>query len=50
MDWTLDLCFTKDFACVTTPSRASRRGFLKAANSAPMSGRLCNDDARSAAL
>ena len=25
MDWTLDLCFTKDFACVTTPSRASRR-------------------------
>jgi NADH:ubiquinone reductase (H+-translocating) len=24
MDWTLDLCFTKDFACVTTPSRAGR--------------------------
>jgi NADH dehydrogenase len=23
-DWTLDLCFTKDFACVTTPSRARR--------------------------
>src|SRR6516164_8237863 len=21
-DWTLDLCFTKDFACVTTPSRS----------------------------
>jgi alternative NADH:quinone oxidoreductase NDH2-like protein len=50
MDWTLDLCFTKDFACVTTPSRASRRGFLKAANGTPMSGRLCNDDAQSAAL
>jgi NADH:ubiquinone reductase (H+-translocating) len=28
MDWTLDLCFTKDFACVTTPSRASRRSPL----------------------
>jgi NADH:quinone reductase (non-electrogenic) len=25
MDWTLDLCFTKDFACVTTASRASGR-------------------------
>jgi NADH:ubiquinone reductase (H+-translocating) len=30
MDWTLDLCFTKDFACVTTPSRASRRSSLVA--------------------
>ncbi len=28
MDWTLDLCFTKDFACVTTPSRADRRATL----------------------
>ena len=28
MDWTLDLCFTKDFACVTTPSRASGRPFV----------------------
>jgi NADH:ubiquinone reductase (H+-translocating) len=28
MDWTLDLCFTKDFACVTTPSRESRRSSL----------------------
>ena len=28
MDWTLDLCFTKDFACVTTPSRAGRRATL----------------------
>jgi NADH dehydrogenase len=30
MDWTLDLCFTKDFACVTTPSRANRRSSLVA--------------------
>jgi NADH:ubiquinone reductase (H+-translocating) len=29
MDWTLDLCFTKDFACVTTPSRASQRTFAQ---------------------
>ena len=28
MDWTLDLCFTKDFVCVTTPSRADRRATL----------------------
>ena len=24
-DWTFDLCFAKDFACVTTPPRGSRR-------------------------
>lgn len=26
LDWTLDLCFAKDFACVTTPPRGRRRG------------------------
>jgi hypothetical protein len=25
LDWTLDLCFAKDFACVTTPPQGSRR-------------------------
>jgi NADH dehydrogenase len=25
LDWTLDLCFAKDFACVTTPPRRRRR-------------------------
>jgi hypothetical protein len=25
LDWTLDLCFPKDFACVTTPPRWSTR-------------------------
>jgi NADH dehydrogenase len=25
LDWTLDLCFAKDFACVTTPPRGRRR-------------------------
>ena len=25
LDWTLDLCFAKDFACVTTPPRGNRR-------------------------
>jgi NADH:ubiquinone reductase (H+-translocating) len=25
LDWTLDLCFSKDFACVTTPPSGSRR-------------------------
>src|SRR6266851_3936399 len=27
LDWTLDLCFAKDFACVTTPPRGRKRGF-----------------------
>jgi hypothetical protein len=25
LDWTLDLCFAKDFACVITPPRGRRR-------------------------
>ena len=39
MDWTLDLCFTKDFACVTTPSRASRRTFVAQPRTEPAATR-----------
>jgi NADH dehydrogenase len=39
-DWTLDLCFAKDFACVTTPSRRSARAFDGARG-----GRLVSGDA-----
>jgi NADH dehydrogenase len=30
LDWTLDLCFAKDFACVPTPPRGSTRGASEA--------------------
>jgi NADH:ubiquinone reductase (H+-translocating) len=44
LDWTLDLCFAKDFACVTTPSRRSRR----AGSTVRLERGLVSHDARDA--